>query len=104
MKMEIWMNEVEPERVARQGDGNRRWTRINADLNCGYTARGTACPVTGAGKKDSARNVFGGTPNTAVETTALPSGSDFRVLAFIRVHSRVDAELLDLSASAYASR
>src|SRR5665213_1891189 len=93
------MDSIEGEKVARHGDGNRPWTQIDANLD---------------GGQDKARDVFGGTPNTAVDpsplrfdatrATALSSRIGFRAFTAMGVHSRFDAQFLDLSASAYASR
>jgi hypothetical protein len=33
------MDDVEGEEVVRQGNRNREWTRMDANLNCGQTAR-----------------------------------------------------------------
>ena len=94
------MNDIERERVAREGDRNRGWTRMDADLNCGHRGRHTAHSAPQQDKTDS---------EGGVGRDAQHGGRDDRAplrIGFqgIRVHPRFYAQLLDFSGSAYASR
>jgi len=95
---------LEGEAVARQGKRNRQWTQM--DANSWERDRPGRCGsrlATRSGKKDTDGDVFGGTPNPAVGTTALPMNqiSEYsRLLAFIGSSTPV----LDISETAYASR
>jgi len=67
------MDSIEGEEVARQAEGDRQCTQIAANFweRDRLGRRGVRlAPRSGNRRMD--RNVFGGTPNTAVETTALP--------------------------------
>jgi len=81
------MDDVEGEQVARQDDRNRESTQMDANF-CERDRPGR-CGVRlapGSEKKVEERDVFGGTPNTAVETTALPMNR-------ISKHSRLLASI-----------
>jgi hypothetical protein len=78
------MDGVVGEEVARHVERNREWTQIYANLcerdrlaapkrNGGGPGRCGARLATRSEMKDRDRDVFGETPNTAVETTALPT-------------------------------
>jgi hypothetical protein len=79
------MHDVEGEEVMRQGERNRQLTQINTgfwERDCPGRCGARLAPRCGG--KDG--DVFGGTPNTAVETTALPT-------ARISVHPRLFASI-----------
>jgi hypothetical protein len=93
------VNHIEGKEVTRQGAGNRQWTRIDANHweddriialkhNDGRLGRhDSRLAMRPLEEKDKDRNVFGGTPNTAVGTTALPMdriSEHSRLLASIR--------------------
>jgi hypothetical protein len=75
------MDDVVGEEVGRQVEPNREWTPIDANLDDDRVAPpkpsdggpGRCGPrlATCSEQKDGDRDVFGETPNTAVETTAL---------------------------------
>jgi hypothetical protein len=84
MRMKNDMDDIEGEKVARPVKCNREWTRMDANL--GERDRPGRCGARLAPrseKKREERDVFGGTPNTAVDpsplrfdatrTTALPT-------------------------------
>ena len=81
------MNAVEGEAVARQSNRNRECTRMHVNFwERDRLGRRGARLATRSGKRAKDGDVFGGTPNTAVETTALPMEriSEYsRLLAFI---------------------
>jgi hypothetical protein len=98
------MDGVEGEDVVGQVERNREWTQIDANFwERDRPGRCGARLATRPGKKDTGRNVFGGTPNTAVETTALPKN---RISEHLRLFASIrgSAPVLDISALAYASR
>ena len=78
------VNHIEREEVTRRGEGNREWTQIDANLwerdrlagpkrrDAGLGRHESRLAMRPLEKHDEDRDVFGGTPNTAVETTALP--------------------------------
>jgi hypothetical protein len=110
------MNHVEAEEVARQANRNREWTQIYANLwERDRPGRHGSRLAPRSEKKDKERDVFGGTPNTAVGPseqhksgplsglTALPTdrmAEYSRLLASIRGST----PFLDISELAYASR
>jgi hypothetical protein len=68
------MDDVVGEEVARQVERNRQLTRINTSFwERDRPGRCGARLATRSERKDGDRDVFGETPNTAVETTALPT-------------------------------
>jgi hypothetical protein len=88
MSSRICVQDIEVEEVARQVKRNREWTQFYANFwERGRLDRCGARLATRPGKKHQERDVFGGTPNTAVETTALPTvriSEHLRRLASIR--------------------
>jgi hypothetical protein len=98
------MDSVEGEVVARQSESNRESTRIDANQwERDRLGRRGSRLATRLGNKDTEGNVFDGTPNTAVETTALPTE---RISEYSRLFASIggSALVLDISESAYASR
>jgi len=81
------MDGVEGEAVARQDNRNREWTQMDANLwERDRLGRRGSCLATRSGKRAKDRDVFGETPNTAVEMTALPMNR-------ISEHSRLLASI-----------
>src|SRR5271170_4190206 len=83
MILNVFMDDVEGEEVARQAERNRELTQIGAnfgerDRPCRAEARRRRIGRRGvrlaprSGWKRTNRDVFGETPNTATETVALP--------------------------------
>jgi hypothetical protein len=73
MRLKECMDSVEGEEVARQVECNREWTQIAANFwERDRPGRRGARLATRPRKKEIAGDVFGGTPNTAGETPALP--------------------------------
>jgi hypothetical protein len=74
VRIEKSMNALDGEAVARRVNRNREWTQMAANLwERDRLGRRGARLATRPGKQDRDRDVFGETPNTAVETTALPA-------------------------------
>jgi hypothetical protein len=72
MRVKECMDGVEGEDVARQVNCNREWTQIYANSwERDRPGRRGARLATRPGKKDTKEDVFGGTPNTAVDPSPL---------------------------------
>jgi hypothetical protein len=92
----MYVDDIESQVVARQGKHNHEWTQI--DANFWEHDRPGRCGVRLAprsGKNDTNSNVFGGDANGDGRDD-LPTESDFRAFASLRVHSRLATPLLDI--------